>query len=450
MYLAGLKFSLHTKQTINLAWPLVLTQVGHVLTGIVDNIFLGQLGTTEQAAGILSNNLFSLLLVFTIGVSYASTPLVTKATEEGDGQRSASLFKNALLLNLLVALGCVSLLYAFSGQLDRLGQPAEVTQLAIPFFELTLFSMLPMAFFFTGKQYCEGKSNTKLALAISIGGNLINVMLNYALIYGKLGLPVLGYMGSAWASFIARTLMGVFFLFYIFRSVSGDDLRNWFFRVRINLRDLRDLSRIGFNAGLQFTFEVAAFSIAGLMAGRFGKENIDAHGIALSIATFTYMFASGISGAATIRVGTFASQRNPKELQGAVRAAIHLVLLVMGLFAIVFLMASSLLPLAFTNNHDITRLTSQLLIIAAMFQLFDGIQVTVLGMLRGLEDVRVPTWITLVAYWLLAVPLAYLLAFEFEWQTLGIWVALLAALVLIAGALSLRLRHLLRKKFVQP
>lgn len=446
MYLAHLKFSQHTSQTIQLAWPLVLTQVGHILTGIVDNIFLGGLGTTEQAAGILSNNLYSLLLVFTIGVSYAATPLVTKSTEGGDAKLTASLFKNSLVLNLLVALICFLLMFGCSGYMVVLGQPAEVTQLAIPFFNVLVLSMIPISFFFTGKQFCEGKSNTKVALLISLSGNLLNILLNYVLIYGHLGLPALGYMGSAWASFVARTFMGLFFMFYIFKSVTGKDLQNWFFNVRINLKDLGDLARIGFNSGLQFTFEVAAFSIAGLMAGRFGKENIDAHGIALSIATFTYMFASGISGAATIRVGIFRGQNNWQGLRTAALAAIRLVLVVMGVFAILFLSAASILPLAFTDNPEITKLTAQLLIIAAMFQLFDGLQVTVIGMLRGIEDVKFPTWITLVAYWLLAIPLAYVLAFEFQMKTVGIWVALLLALFVVALSLSLRLRHLIRKQ----
>lgn len=432
-------------QTLQLAWPLVITQVGHILTGIVDNMFLGQLGAVEQAAGIVSNNLYTLLLVFTIGVSYASTPLVTAAKEASDALKQTSLFKNSLYLNFGIAALCFLFLFFASPLLVYLKQPIEVTTLAIPFFNVLIFSMLPISFFFSGKQYCEGLSNTKIALVISISGNLINVLLNYALIYGKLGLPEMGYMGSAWASFIARSCMGIGFLIYLFRSPLTKEIQAHFFKVKINTKELTDLARIGLNAGLQFTFEVAAFSIAGLMAGRFGKEHIDAHGIALNLAAFTYMFASGISGAATIRAGKFKAQNNWTEVRNAALAATRLVLVAMGSFAILFLAGASVLPLAFSAEPSIIQLTSQLLVIAAMFQLFDGLQVTMIGILRGLGDVKLPTYVTLVAYWFITIPLAYVFAFTLGMKTPGIWLALLLALALVALALSWRLYVLIKR-----
>jgi len=436
----------HTLQTIQLAWPLVITQVGHILTGIVDNVFLGQLGAVEQAAGIFSNNLYTLLLVFTIGVSYAATPLVTAAKQESDELKQASLFKNSLFLNFGIALLSFIVLFFSSGLFTYLKQPAEVTYLAIPFFDVLILSMLPISFFFTGKQYCEGLSNTRIALVISIAGNLINVLLNYTLIYGKLGMPQLGYMGSAWASFIARSFMGIGFLYYVFRSPLTREISAFFFKVKLNLKDLSDLAKIGFNAGLQFTFEVAAFSIAGLMAGRFGKEHIDAHGIALNLAAFTYMFASGISGAATIRAGIFKAQNNWIEVKNSAKAATRLVLTCMGIFAILFLAGASVMPLAFSAEPDIIKLTSQLLVIAAMFQLFDGLQVTMIGILRGLEDVKIPTYVTLIAYWGIAIPLAYLFAFTFGMKTTGIWLALLVALILVAVSLAFRLMVIIKRQ----
>jgi MATE family multidrug resistance protein len=435
----------HVLDTIQLAWPLVITQVGHILVGIVDNMFLGQLGSAEQAAGIFSNNLYTLILVFTIGVSYASTPLVTAAKESQDLTKQTSLFKNSLYLNFGIALLSFFILFFSSGLFVHLKQPIEVTNLAIPFFDVLILSMLPISFFFSGKQYCEGLGNTRIALVISISGNLINIILNYTLIYGKLGMPQMGYMGSAWASFIARSCMGIGFLFYLFRSPLTKEIRHFFFKVKLNLTELKDLARIGFNAGLQFTFEVAAFSIAGLMAGRFGKEHIDAHGIALNLAAFTYMFASGISGAATIRAGKFRAQNNWLEVKKSALAAVRLVLTAMGLFALLFLAGASVLPHAFSAEPDIVKLTSQLLVIAAMFQLFDGLQVTMIGILRGLDDVKIPTYVTLVAYWVVAIPLAYFFAFPLGLKTTGIWLALLAALAFVAVALSWRLQIVIKR-----
>jgi multidrug resistance protein, MATE family len=325
----------HTKETLHLAWPIILTQVGHVVTGMVDNMFLGQIGVAEQAAGILSGNLYTLVLVFCIGVSYASTPLITNAHENNDLLKKASLFKNSLFLNVSVAIACFLVLFLASDLLNYMRQPAEVVALAIPFFDVLILSMIPISLFFTCKQYCEGLSNTKVALIISIIGNIINVILNYLLIYGKFGFPEMGYMGAAWASLSARVFMGVCFLIVIFKSPVTKEIAKIYKQVKITWAEQIALGKIGFNAGMQFTIEVAAFAIAGFMAGSFGKEQIDSHGIALSIAALTYMFGSGISSAATIRVGIYNAQKNWLEIKQASRTAIQLVLLVMGFCGII-------------------------------------------------------------------------------------------------------------------
>lgn len=435
----------HTKDTIYLAWPLVITQVGHIITGMVDNIFLGRIGSTEQAAGILSNNLYVLLLVFGIGMSYATTPLVTAAHEKNDLLKKASLFKNSLFLNFSVAVCCFLVLFMASGLLKYMQQPIEVAELAVPFFDVLIFSILPVSLFFACKQYCEGLSNTRMALIISVAGNLLNIVLNYILIYGKCGLPEMGYIGSAWASFIARLFMGVSFLILIFRSPVTNEIKAVYKQVKLNLTDLKELAKIGFNSALQFTFEVAAFAIAGLMSGSFGKEQIDSHGIALSIAAFTYMFGSGISSASTIRIGIYKAQENWPEIKMAATTALKLVLLVMGGFGLLFLACDQYLPLAFSSDPQIVHLAAKLLVIAAMFQLFDGTQVAIIGILRGLEDVKYPTIITLTGYWLLALPLAYFLAFNMKLETVGIWLALLASLVFVSALLWWRLSYLIKK-----
>lgn len=447
MFLEFLK-NVHTKQTLTLAWPIVLTQLGYIITGMVDTIFLGQIGPTEQAAGILSNNLFILILVFAIGMSFSITPLVTSAHDKNDLNKKASLFKNSLFINMTLSVLSFIVLYLSSQMLYHMQQPREVAKLAEPFFDVLIFSMIPVSLFFACKQYCEGLSLTKMALYISLIGNLLNIILNYSFIYGKLGAPEMGYMGSAWASFVARLFMGIAFLIYIFKSPLTKDIGLVFKHVKINWIELKELWKIGFNSAMQFTFEVAAFVIAGLMVGNFGKEQIDAHGIALSIASFTYMFGSGISSAGTIRVGIFKSQNNWPEIKAASSSAIKLVLLVMGTCGILLVLLHDYLPLLFTQEAIIIKSTATLLLIAAMFQLFDGTQVVIIGVLRGLEDVRIPTVITLIGYWLIALPLAYTLAYTFKLETLGIWIALLCSLIVVALGLLWRLNYLIKKNLI--
>ena len=412
---------------------------------MVDTVFLGKIGAAEQAACILSNNLYILLLVFGIGVSYATTPLVTSANQNMDLLKKASLFKNSIFLNVSVSIICFIVLFLSSGLLKYMHQPEDVIKLAVPFFNVLIFSMIPISLFFTCKQYCEGLSNTRMALFISIIGNVINIVLNYLLIYGKFGFPELGYLGSAWASFISRVFMGFSFLYLIFKSPVTKEISAVYKKVKINKKELFHLAKIGLNAGLQLTFEVAAFVIAGLMAGTFGKEQIDAHGIALSIAAFTYMFASGISSASSIRVGIYKAQDNWLEIKQAAFSSIKLVMLIMGGFAILFLMINNFLPKVFSSDLQIVNLASKLLIIAALFQLFDGIQVTIVGILRGLEDFKIPTLISLVGYWIIALPLAYWLAFILKLETVGVWIGLLVSLIFAAIVLFWRLNYLINK-----
>ncbi len=316
----------HIKETVLLSLPLIATQIGHVFTGMADNYFLGQIGKTELAAGVSANGIFVLLLVFCIGMSYSATPLVSSAHVNGNLERKALLFKNSLFLNTAVATLAFIIMFFLSPLMDYMQQPPDVVALSKPFFNVLVFSMIPVSLFFTCKQYAEGLSNTRAAMYISIIGNLLNIVLNYALIYGKFGLPEMGYMGSAWASFIARCFMGATFLWYILYNPQTNDIKRFFKKVKLGGEALRSLWKIGINSGMQFTFEVAAFVIALFMAGKFGKEQIDAHGIAITLASFTYMFASGMSSASTIRVSNFMAAKNYTEIRRAGNVAVLLVL----------------------------------------------------------------------------------------------------------------------------
>jgi MATE family multidrug resistance protein len=432
----------HIKETILLSLPLIATQIGHVFTGMADNYFLGQIGKTELAAGVFSNGIFVLLLVFCIGMSFASTPLVSSAHIQGNIERKAQLFKNAIVLNLIVSVIAFLLLFFLSPLMIHMQQPGDVVELAKPFFNVLVFSMIPVSFFFTCKQYAEGLSNTRAAMYISVIGNLLNIILNYVLIHGKFGLPQLGYMGAAWATFISRCFMGASFLWFIMYNPQTKDIKQFIKKVKVGGEALRSLWKIGINSGMQFTFEVAAFVIALFMAGKFGKEQIDAHGIAITLASFTYMFASGISSASTIRVSNLAAKKNIPEIRKAGNMAVMLVLVCMGSFALIFTVFNNALPGFFTNDADILDLSSKLLLIAAVFQLFDGLQVVSIGMLRGMEDVKFPTYITLIGYWILALPLAYVLGFVYKMEVIGIWWALTFSLVFVGLILYWRFRKL--------
>lgn len=438
----------HLKETISLSIPLVMTQIGHIITGMVDNIFLGKLGKTEQAAGILSNNLFVILLVFSIGMSYVLTPAVTDAHVNQNEKEKASLFKNSLFINMMVAILLFIILFFSSPLLAYMQQPEDVVVLAIPFFDVLIFSIIPVALFFVCKQYTEGLSNTRAAMYISVIGNILNIILNYLLIYGYAGLPELGYMGSCWATFIARMFMGIGFLIFVFKHKSVNSFANYYKAAKINAQHFWPLFKDGLASALQFTFEVAAFAIAGLLAGVFGKEQIDAHGIALSMAAFTYMFASGIGSATTIRIGNYYAKNDLSNLKLAIKTSYKLVMVTMGFMAILFICFNTILPTVFSNDTEIVLIASKLLLFAALFQLFDGTQVVAIGALRGLEDYKYPTYIAFIGYWIIALPLCYVFAFTLGYKVYGVWLALSLGLAFVAIALSIRIRNLIRLKSI--
>ncbi len=438
----------HIKETIFLSIPLILTQVGHIVTGMVDTYFLGKIGKTEQAACILSNNLYLLLLVFSIGMSYALTPSVTEAFVKQDDKEKASLFKNSLFVNVIVSVFLFLVLFFSSPLLAYMQQPEDVVKLAIPFFDVLIFSIIPVTLFFVCKQYTEGLSNTRAAMYISVIGNIINVILNYVLIYGKLGLPAMGYMGSCWASFIARLFMGIGFLVFVFNHKQINSFASHFKSVVISKKQSWILFKDGLASAFQFISEASAFVVAGLMAGVFGKEQIDAHGIALSMAAFTYMFASGLGSTTTIRVGNYLAQHDLGQVKQAIHQSFKLNLVIMGFMALVFISFNKFLPLIFSNDSEIILITSNLLLFAAAFQLFDGSQVVAVGALRGLEDYKYPTIIVMIGYWLVALPLCYVFAFSLHMEVYGVWLALSISLGLVAVFLFLRLQRVLKNKFL--
>lgn len=440
--------NIHLKETISLSIPLVLTQIGHIVTGMVDNIFLGKLGKTEQAAGILSNNLFVILLVFSIGMSYVLTPAITDAHVNSDDKEKAALFKNSLFINLMVSVVLFVILFFSSPVLAHMQQPADVVELAFPFFNVLTLSIIPVTLFFVCKQYTEGLSNTRAAMYISVIGNLLNIILNYLLIYGKAGLPELGYMGSCWATFIARVFMGVGFLVFVFRNQAVNSFVKYYKEVKVNAYHFWPLLKDGLASALQFTFEVAAFAISGLIAGVFGKEQIDAHGIALSMAAFTYMFASGIGSTTTIRVGKYYAVDDLKNVKAAINTSFKTVIITMGVMALIFVSLNTVLPIIFSNDTEIILIASKLLLFAAMFQLFDGTQVVAIGALRGLEDYKFPTSIAFVGYWILALPLCYVFAFVFDLKVYGVWMALSIGLAFVSIALYFRIKTLLKVKSI--
>ena len=431
-----------------MAYPIVLSQLGHVLVGIVDTAVVGEIGTTEQAAVALANAFHFLVLIFGIGISFGVTPLVAAADAIGDTAQNSILLKHTLLVNTISGIILFMLLYWASPILYSLDQPDNVVDIAIPFLNVLMLGLIPLCVFSGLKQFAEGLSFTRVAMYISVGGNLLNILLNYLLVFGYWGVPEMGVMGSCWASFIARVLMALLMFLYLYHGKHFKKYRKGFRLLDFSKKITFKILSIGVPSGLQWFFEIGTFSFAIIMMGWISSEAQAAHQIGVSLASITYMAASGIAGATSVRVGNQFGLKNHRGVRAAAYSGGVIVLILMSLAAFTFFLFREEFPLLFTVDPSVISIASSLIIIAALFQVSDGLQAVGLGMLRGIQDVKIPTLITFVAYWVVGLPTCYILGFVFKLGAEGVWYGLATGLLVSSLALLVRF-HLISKRIIR-
>jgi MATE family multidrug resistance protein len=435
-------YKTHAKEGFHLAYPVMLSQLGHVTMGVADNIMVGNLGAANLAGAGLANVAFNFLLLFGIGVSYAITPLVSTADGERDDTKIASILKHGLLINLCNSLILVVIVLIGMNVLYHINQPPEVVVLSIPYLSIITFSLIPILVFQTFRQFTEGLSLTRIAMIIVISANVVNIGLNYLLIYGHAGFPALGLNGAGYATLTSRTLMAVVFAGYVYLAPRFKKFRNGFSIGNYSKALFNKMLHIGIPAGMQFIFEVAAFDFSLVMMGWLGTQALAAHQIAINLATISYMTTSGLAAAATIRVSHFLGKKDYSNLRQSAYSLLGVALLIMTAWAIFFIVGRNFLPLLYVHDAEVIAIAGPLLVIAGFFQLSDGAQVVCIGALRGLQDVKIPSLLIFISYWIIGLPLGYLLAFILGWGAIGIWLGLLLGLTLTATAMFLRFKKL--------
>lgn len=439
----------HFNITLQLAYPVVLSQLGQVSVGVADSMMVGQLGAVPLAAASLANSIFFVLLMFGMGVSMGITPLVSIAEGKIKNLRIGRLFQHGLWINIGTALVLTIIILGLSQGLYHLDQPEEVVDIAIPYLFVITASLFPFMIFQTFKQFAEGLSQTRQAMYITIIANLVNVLLNYMLIFGKWGAPELGLMGAGWATLISRILMPLLMGWYVMKSSRYKPFNIQWTGKKLSFPMINRILKIGIPTGFQYIFEVSAFGSAAIMMGWIGVNALAGHQIALNLASISYMMAAGLSTAGMIRVSNQIGRNNRKAMREAGMVVFGMVLVFMATTAILFISFRNFLPTLYIDDPEVIAMSATLLIIAGMFQLSDGVQVVGLGVLRGMEDVRFPTWITLFAYWILGLPLGYFLAFELEMGAVGVWYGLLIGLSITAVVLFYRFHKLSLRELKQ-
>lgn len=439
------KTTWHYLKTWQLAFPVMLSQLGQVLVGTADSIMVGQIGTIPLAASTLANSIFIVVMIFGIGTSFSISPLVANADGEKNQKQISRILKNGLLISTILGILLELLLLVPVFNLHWFNQHPDVEQTAFPYFFVINLSLLPVLWFFSLKQFAEGLSSTKPAMYLTLGSNVLNIGLNYLLIYGKLGFPELGLFGAGLATFISRLFMafGMFTLMIKHKQFSVYWKAIDWKIIEITL--VKKMLNIGLPSGLQMVFEVGAFAFSAVMTGWISPESQAAHNIAINLASISYMIASGISSATTVRVGNQLGRKDFKNLRTAGFVSIKLTVLIMIFFGLLFAFGNTFWPAFYIDEPQVISMAAQLLLIATMFQLSDGIQVTSLGALRGLHDVKIPTFLVAIAYWIIGIPIGYLLGIHWHWGVDGIWYGLALGLTFSATFLLIRF-HLNTKK----
>ncbi|WP_340154425.1 MATE family efflux transporter [uncultured Winogradskyella sp.] len=446
------------KYNLKLASPVMLGMLGHTFVSFVDNVMVGQLGAAELAAVSLGNSFIFIAMSLGIGFSTAITPLVAEADTENNFVKGKSVFKHGLFLCTVLGLLLFVMLLFAKPLMYVMDQPEEVVDLAIPYLDLVAFSLVPLIIFQAFKQFSDGLSLTKYPMYATILANLLNVAINYVLIFGKFGFPEMGIVGAAVGTLISRFVMVAHLWWLLAKCEKSKAYVTNIKFFQLKKHPIKKLSNLGLPSAMQMFFEVAIFTAAIWLSGTLGANQQAANQIALNLSSMTFMVATGLSVAAMIRVGNQKGLNDFRALKRIAESIFLIGFVFAVVFALFFVIFHTLLPNLYVDLDDpanavdaaeVVKIAATLLLASAVFQISDSLQVIVLGALRGLQDVKIPTIITFISYWVVGFPISYYLGKEDAYGSLGIWIGLIVALSVAAILLFIRFNYLTKKLILE-
>ena len=429
---------------LKLAYPVIIGMIGHTLVGFVDNAMVGQLGTSELAAISLGNSFVFLAMAFGIGFSTAITPLIAESDAKKNKSNTKSILSNGILVCIFLGAVLTIIVLIAKPIIYYMGQSEEVVNLAYPYITLVAISLFPLIIFQSFKQFSDGLSFTKIAMISTVIANLINVVINYILIYGKFGFPKLELVGAGIGTLISRVIMVLIIIYLIKSNPKINQYLDNLFSLKYSSIITKKIINLGYPSALQMMFEVGFFISGIWVCGIIGINYQAANQIALNLSSLTFMVALGLSVAATIRIGNQKGLNDYKNLKRIAISIFLITILIELIFALIFIIFSDLLPWLYlenNNNFDVLEtvsLASKLLIIVALFQIFDGIQIVAQGALRGIQDVKIPSMICFLSYIIFGVPVMIYLGLYTNLKATGVWIGFLIGLIIASILLSIR------------
>ncbi len=426
---------------LRLALPVILSQVGQVVVQLCDNMMVGQLGALPLAAVSFGGTVFFIIFSLAIGLTLGLTPIIGELFAQERKQEISAYFQNSIALYTLMGFIFFGMLYGAIPLMHHLGQPTEVVEMAIPYFKMLAWSVIPFMIYAAFKQFLEGIGNTKVAMVIIIISNCVNIVLNYVLIYGHWGAPALGATGAGVATLIARVITPLMMIGYF---ISRPALRTYFkhFGLREwSLAKVRELFRVGVPIAGHLFLENFAFCMTSIMMGWIGTTEIAANQITTTMANMAFMVVLSIGSASTILVSHAHGAGDREAIRSVAGAAYRIGLFWNTLTALTFILLRHQIPLLFTDDPEVVRSAGMLLIFCGLFQISDGLQCISTGLLRGIKDVAIIMRIAFVAYIVINLPLGYLLTFVFNIGAPGLWIGFIGGLSVAAFLLNRRYRR---------
>jgi MATE family multidrug resistance protein len=434
-------------QTIKLALPIIIGEITQIALHLIDSAMVGAISYQQLAAAALVINVMNIPFVLGIGMTISVSQMVSLAHGRTDGQLVSHYLFNGFVLCAVTAVTISLGLFFGKNILYHLGQDPEVVRLAIPFMELMSLSIIPMLLFMTLKQFADGLEQTRTAMALSLIGMPINIVLNWLLIYGNLGFPRLELAGAGWATLITRTVLflalGVVILRHAtFKRYIAVGRNQW----KLQRKTFHELLHIGVPSSLQIGMEAGAFAVSGIIIGTMGAVAQAAHQIALNCASFTFMVSMGLAQAGSIRVSNAFGRGDWGKISLIGKSTILTALLYGAFCALAFSLLRNHLPIIFNDNALVIQTAALLLLFTALFQISDSTQAISAGLLRGIKDVKIPTILVGIAYWIVGIPLGYVLGFQLDMGPSGIWIGLITGLTassifLVTRFLKMSKRH---------
>jgi MATE family multidrug resistance protein len=432
-----------SKRTLKLAFPIILGELAQMSLGIIDTAMVGAVDYRQLAASALVMSVINIPFVFGIGITISVSQMVSMAHGRSDGRLVSHYLFNGFWLCIISAILIALGLEAGKNILFHLDQDREVALLAVPYMKIIGWSVIPMILFLALKQFTDGLQYTKTAMILSLSAIPVNIFLNWLLIYGNWGFPRLELVGAGWGTLITRTaifiVLGLVVLYHPrFKRYIAVRGKEW----KLRRHTLKELLGIGIPSSFQITMEAGAFAVSGIMIGTIGAVEQAAHQIALSLASLTFMVSMGLSQAGSILTSNAHGRGDRKAISLIGRSTLCMALIYGTVCGIIFIIFRRKLPLFFNDNPEVVAMTSYLILFAALFQISDSTQAVSAGLLRGIKDVRIPTWLIAIAYWVIGIPVGYILAFTFRMGAAGIWTGFIAGLTFSALLLSLRFKKM--------